>query len=267
MLEHDENRKQIQDYHFQGMGAVSEYDVRFLCSLIDESRPKRFLEVGVASGMSSAFLLKALSRVSKDCHLDSVDLGVQYYVDQSKKVGYLIDEIIPNPECTYEVHRGKWAGDIEQIAAGKKYDMVFIDANHMHPWPTIDTILTLPLISPNTWVAHHDIALKDMEGYAHGIGPFNIYEAFPNPKKASDCKYKNIGAFQIVKPYQEYEGALAEAMDKPWTVNNPIYPRFSDQINAFVEKHYSADFAKVVRQNMDANNEIKLKDVAEKKSA
>ena len=159
MLEQAEIEATIQEHHFVGMGAVSQYDVRFLCDLVEKYRPKNVFELGVASGMSSSFLLRALARVSSECKLYSVDLGTQYYVDRSKLVGYLIDEIVPVKECEFEIHRGCWAGDAKKIIGDDKLDLIFIDANHMHPWPTIDTMLLLPFANPDAVIAHHDIAL------------------------------------------------------------------------------------------------------------
>ena len=264
MLETSEIQETIRQHHFKGMGAVSEYDVRFLCDLIDKYRPTNVLELGVASGMSTTFLLRSLERVSNKCMLYSVDFGENYYVDPTKKVGYLINEIIPNPGCKFELHRGCWAGDAERILGGQKLDLIFIDANHMHPWPTIDTMMLLPLANPEAVMAHHDIALHTNPGYEHGIGPFNVFDEFPEPKFASQCDQKNIGAFQLAKPFAAYESILLRALEKPWTVTNPMGARITNRINEFVRQHYGASFAKAVAENL-AKNISALNESAEQK--
>lgn len=267
MLETSEIQETIRQHHFNGMGAVSEFDVRFLCDLIDKYRPLNVFELGVASGMSTTFLLRSLERISNRSMLYSVDFGENYYVDPSKKVGYLVSEIIPNPGCKFELHRGCWAGDAEQILGGQKLDLIFIDANHMHPWPTLDTIMLMPLTKPDAMVAHHDIALHTKTGYEHGIGPFNVFEEFPQPKFASQCEQKNIGAFQLTQPLAEYESVLLRALDKPWTVTNPMGSRLVNRINEFVGQRYSAAFAKAVAANLAQNINTLNEQSEQKKSA
>jgi predicted O-methyltransferase YrrM len=267
MLETSEIQETIRRHHFKGMGAVSEYDVRFLCDLIDKYRPRNVFELGVASGMSTTFLLRSLERVSNKCMLYSVDFGENYYVDPSKKVGYLVNEIIPNPGCQFELHRGCWAGDAERILGGQKLDLVFIDANHMHPWPTIDTMLLMPLTTPDAIVAHHDIALHTKPGHEHGIGPFNVFDEFPQPKFVSPCEQKNIGAFQLANSLAEYESILLRALEKPWTITNPMGARLTKRINECVACHYSPSFAASVAENLAKNINALIEQSEQKKSA
>ena len=185
--------------------------------------------------------------------LYSVDFGENYYVDPTKKVGYLIDEIIPRAGCKFEIHRGCWAGDAERILAGQKLDLIFIDANHMHPWPTINTMMLLPLARPNVVIAHHDIALHNKPGYGHGIGPLNVFEEFPPPKFVSQCPQKNIRGFQITMPIAQYEPLLLNAFRKPWTLTKPMGRRITNRINEFVSQHYSPAFAREIAGNLKEN--------------
>ena len=182
MLETSEIRETIRQHHCEGAGDVSRFVVRFLCDLIDKFRPSNVFQLGVASGMSSTFLLRALERVSNRCMLYSVDIGEHCGADPTRKVGYLIAEAIPNPGCRFELHRGCWAGDAERILGGHKLDLVSVDADQLHPWPTIDTLLLMPLTSPNAVFAHHDIALHKNPGHEHSTGPFNVFDEFPQPK-------------------------------------------------------------------------------------
>ena len=67
MLEAAEIHEIVRKHHFAGMGAVSEFDIRFLCELVAKYRPMNVFELGVASGMSTSFLLRALERISNAC--------------------------------------------------------------------------------------------------------------------------------------------------------------------------------------------------------
>lgn len=104
MLSVDEIEPVFQRFYFDGMGAVSRGDAKFLCDLIKESQPAKCFEVGVASGMSTTFLLKALAKVGPETELVSVDISRQYYADRTKQVGYIVDAAIPelvvSMDCT-----------------------------------------------------------------------------------------------------------------------------------------------------------------------
>ena len=79
MLSFEEIDAVLREHYFDGMGCVSQGDARFLCDLIQESQPTKCFEVGVASGMSTTFLLKALAKTGPERELVSVDISSQYY--------------------------------------------------------------------------------------------------------------------------------------------------------------------------------------------
>lgn len=241
-------------YYFDGMGAVSRYDAQFLCELIAASRPTKCFEVGVASGMSTTFILKALAKIGQDCELVSVDISRQYYADRTKQVGYVVDAAISNLGCKYSLHFNHWSADAETFGADEKFDFVFIDAHHGHPWATLDTMLVLPFVKPGAWIAIHDIALKDIPRFATQTGPFHVFEAFPAPKKKSQFDTQNIGAFQVTEPHRDYESVLLASLAQPWTVSGVIKESFSKRIFEMVERFYSAEFASAVGALIEAHN-------------
>ncbi len=254
MLSLDEIDLVFHQYYFDGMGAVSRYDAKFLCDLIEESRPGKCFEIGVASGMSTTFLLKALANIGPDCELVSVDISQQYYADRTKEVGYVVDEAIPELGCKYGLHFHHWSADAEKFGADEKFDFVFIDAHHSHPWATLDTILVLPFVKLGAWIAHHDIALKDIPKFASETGPFNVYEAFSAPKKKSQFENQNIGAFQVEGSHRDYEAQLLASLAQEWTVSGVIKESFYNRIYEIVERFYSAEFAAQVRTQIEAHN-------------
>jgi len=257
MLSLDEIDQVFDQYFFTGMGAVSRYDAQFLCDLIAESRSEKCFEVGVASGMSTTFILKALEKVGPQSELVSVDISQQYYADRTKQVGYVVDAALPNPGCKFELHFNHWSADAEQFSESAKFDFVFIDAHHSHPWATLDTMLVLPFIKHGAWIAHHDIALKDIPKFATQTGPFHIYEAFPAPKKKSQFENQNIGAFQITETHRDYEAQLLASLNQEWTVSGVIKESFTSRIFEMVKRFYSAHFAaEVCAQIMEHNKKI-----------
>jgi len=254
MLGLDEIDLVFDQYYFDGMGAVSRNDAKFLCDLIQESRPGKCFEIGVASGMSTTFLLKALAKLGPESELVSVDISQQYYADRTKEVGYVADAAIPEPGCKYGLHFHHWSADAEKFAADGKFDFVFIDAHHSHPWATLDTMLVLPFVKPGTWITVHDIALKDIPRFASETGPFHVYEAFPPRKKKSQFENRNIGAFQVTGSHGDYEPQLLTSLAQDWTVSGVIKQSFYDRIFGMVERFYSPDFAAQVRAQIEAHN-------------
>lgn len=255
MLSLDEIDEVFHEHYFEGMGAVSRYDAKFLCDLIEQCRPIKCFEVGVASGMSTTFLLKALAKVGPQCELVSADISQQYYADRTKQVGYVVDAAIPNLGCKYDLHFHHWSADAEKFVAEGKFDFVFIDAHHSHPWATLDTMLVLPFVKPGAWIVHHDIALKDIPKFASQTGPFHVYEAFPEPKKKSKFENQNIGAFQVSGSHRDDETQLLASFAQEWTVSGVIKESFYIRIFEMVERLYSNEFAADVCAQIKSHNQ------------
>ncbi len=255
MLSIEEIRAVFHQHYFENMGSVSHGDAKFLCDLIQQNQPKKCFEVGVASGMSTTFLLKALAKLGPEHELISVDISRQYYADRTKQVGYVVDAEIPLVGCKFRLHFNCWSADAQRFSEDQKFDFVFIDAHHSHPWPTLDTLLVLPFVEMGTWIAHHDISLKDRPGFAHETGPFNVYEAFPEPKKKSQFDDQNIGAFQITANHYEYEEFLLTSLEQTWTVSGMIKESFCNRIFEMIDQFYSSSFAKQVRNQLESHNQ------------
>ena len=115
-------------------------------------------------------------------------------------------------------------------------------------------MLVLPFVKPGTWIAHHDIALKDIPRFAHETGPFHVYETFDQPKKKSQRERQNIGAFRIDDEHRDYEETLLASLAQQWTVSGVIKESFHNRINELVERYYSEAFATEVRQLIEAHN-------------
>ena len=254
MLSLEEIEAVFQEYYFDGMGAVSRGDAKFLCDLIEEIRPTKCFEVGVASGMSTTFLLKALAKLSPETELVSVDISQQYYADRTKQVGYVVDAAIPELGCKFGLHFNHWSADAERFAANEKFDLVFIDAHHSHPWATFDTMLVLPFVKTGAWIAWHDIALHEIPRFVSQTGPFQVYEAFPSPKKKSQVENQNIGAFQVTGSYRDYENYLLASLAKEWTVSGMIKQSFYDRIFEMADRYYGVPFASQVRELIEGHN-------------
>ena len=255
MLTQQEIGEVFQQHYIPDMGCVNQGDAMFLCQILDSTRPEKCFEVGVASGMSTTFLLRSLERISANSELISVDVEEQYYADKTKPTGYVVTKTVPNPKCKFRLLTENWSADAEQLSADGKFDFVFIDALHVHPWPTIDTMMVLPFVKPGTWIVHHDIAISSTPQYSKMTGPINLLNAFPEPKRTSELdEMKNIGGFQVSGNHRDYEDAIRKSLENEWTLNWVIGDRFLPRILDVAERFYSDDLAVYVRHKIELHN-------------
>lgn len=86
---------------------------------------KKSVEIGVASGIGSLIILEA---GSKEHH--GIDINQNFYIENKFPTG----AVVLNRK-NFHLHIGK----IIVIAKNlPKFNFVYIDADHRHPWPTID---------------------------------------------------------------------------------------------------------------------------------
>lgn len=216
-------------------GNISEHDVPFLAGLINYIGPSRMLEIGVASGWSSAVMLQSANSNGNNARLSAIDLSHHYYLDKSIPTGQAVNEVTPDHIKNYDLLTGRLAIDVmDEIG---DVDFVFIDAHHMHPWATLDMISVLPFISEGTWVAFHDLNLCRVERHQHlNRGPYYMFNAWPDAKLHSTQNPPMIGAVKMERAPEAYLSELLEILYTPWeiTVNAGIQSRFVD----FIGRHF-----------------------------
>ena len=86
--------RSLSAFTVSAWGAVSVSDLQFLYDVIAEARPENFLEVGVATGLSSSFLGRFLE-LNGGKNYTGIDISDRFYGDPSLKLGFLIDELLP----------------------------------------------------------------------------------------------------------------------------------------------------------------------------
>ena len=75
-------------------GALLEkIDMRFINGMIRKYKPKKILEVGVASGDSTAIILNAIQNI-ENSHLYSIDKLPYVYNIKEKETGWIVKEKI-----------------------------------------------------------------------------------------------------------------------------------------------------------------------------
>ena len=221
-------------------GTISDYDAQFLAGLVTFANAENAVEIGVASGWSSAVLLTALSKLAGKRRLTGIDLSPTYYLDDSIPTGRAVQEIVPNLASNYHLLTGRLAFDVMPEIG--KVDFAFIDGHHMHPWATLDMLSILPFIDRGRWVAMHDLNLCTFERHRHmNRGPFYLFYMWPDQKLHSTQQPTMIGAVIIDRPPADYLPTLLEILYTPWEVD--VDPADLARLAALISAHFGEEWS------------------------
>lgn len=202
-------------------GHISHADGRFLETLIREGVRQPVLEIGVASGWSSTVLLSLLEcsppSASPDLWLRSYDVAEWCYFDPTRRVGAAVGEVAPQLARYWKLNVGNAARAGAELR-GAGIDLAFIDADHRHPWATLDLLALLPALAADGWVALHDIALPTFAERPewHVFGPKYLFDLWPWEKRVAEGDRKNIGAVRLPGDVEAVRMLCDEVLAKPW---------------------------------------------------
>ncbi len=200
-------------------GHISLEDAALLAELI-EGRPKGpVVEIGVASGWSSAVLLHLLSRESdsEQVWLHSYDVSDRCYFDPSRQVGEAVGEVVPALVPHWRLHLGD-AEEAMRQHRSNPVELAFIDADHRHPWPTLDLLALLPALAPDAWVALHDINLPAISTKPEWrvFGPKHLFDLWPWEKRVAAGSQRNIGAVRVPSDHAAVHRFCSEVLERAW---------------------------------------------------
>lgn len=200
-------------------GHISLEDAGLLAELI-EGRPKRpVVEIGVASGWSSAVLLHLLARepAQGEVWLHSYDVSERCYFDSSRRVGEAVEEVVPALAQHWRLHLGD-AEEATRQHCAEPVELAFIDADHRHPWPTLDLLALLPALAPGAWVALHDINLPAIATKAEWrvFGPKHLFDLWPWEKRVAAGSQRNIGAVRVPGDHDAVRRFCSEVLRREW---------------------------------------------------
>lgn len=228
----------IHQLHCQPeFGTTTPDELNYIQSLIIKHRPKRVIEIGTASGVTTGFIAQFLSE-NAGTSVTSIDLAETFFASPSDPVGYLARKIYPGTDIEIEIHPRKTSLDLE--ALGGPWDMAFVDANHQHPWPTLDTLAVAPFLSGPRIVIHHDLQLYRNFRRLRGIGPRVLFNEMPHDHRhAVKANGWNIFSLDLTMPNNTLEHVSIGAFSMPWTALPPLGERTLRRCSQFLGKHYS----------------------------
>ncbi len=220
-------------------GNISEPDQPLLIGLTKLLKPKKVVEIGVASGWSGCLFVDTLIQNSLPAEYIGIDLSPRYYLDTSKETGAAITELFPDTAINKKMLFGQSAIDCLE-AIGGDIDLAFIDGDHRHPFAILDLLSLLPSLNPCSYVLLHDINLSTFERHKQlNRGPKYLFECWPYEKIHSSQYLPMIGAVKIPTLIDEgFLTLLLNTVYTPWEkkVEYPLLEKIASSLgNAYGE--------------------------------
>lgn len=197
-------------------GAVLLDDALFLFDMVQCLRPLRMVELGTASGVSTAVLLKSMAAAhgrdsaAAGWSVPTYDLLSHCYWDADVPIGYAVRIMTPELADRAIFHAPGIASDIARDfgpSGAGPLPLLFIDACHKHPYPVGDLIGVLPALAAGAWVILHDINLparaaayeqRTGEKVHWGErGAKLLFDHWPYEKLSGCGSIPNIGAIRL----------------------------------------------------------------------
>jgi predicted O-methyltransferase YrrM len=196
-------------------GQIGFNESLLLLKAIARRKPEQFVEIGTASGFSTKLISTVMKRY---CNGDLVtfDISDRWYLDPLKPVGFMARGAAENRVKVRFVQGTSVA--IYDIFGAPTIDAAFVDGSHYHPWPTIDTLLLLPLMQPNGFIIHHDLNLYMTYEYRDQIGPKFLYDQIPDHMKERDGCEPFSRSYCVFPPenYLTLTENMIQSLRLPW---------------------------------------------------
>ena len=146
-------------------GPIPPGDAIFLASFIARVRPKHMVEIGVASGYSSAFILtiaRELNLFSDGPFLFSYDLEEKL---PNNTVGQFLEQHHADLKPRWSLNTKKTMIDIlEGNAPFPPVNgpfLAFVDGGHRHPWPMVDVVGLARKVQQPFWAILQDYEMVE----------------------------------------------------------------------------------------------------------
>lgn len=236
-------------------GAIDGYDLRFIAAMIESVEPVQLVEIGCASGLSTAALASMLNQLGP-ARILSFDLADRFYADPTRAVGFLLDGAPAHERVDVSVKTGCTSLDVADHLDGPA-DFAFVDAAHKHPWPLIDTLALLPFLRSGAPLLHHDLQMYRGDGF-YANGPKILLDQLPaavviragslvppgsEPVLRTRKIRDNIFAVHTPRDPGALAVRLADGFYIPWD-DDPgkrVPEAFAERFSTFLRHHYDPE--------------------------
>ena len=158
--------------------------------------------------------------IGGDFYVASYDVQERLYYDHSRRVGDAAREMLPKDLVAHVSFRAPGtAMTVREDYGDDAIELLFIDANHSHPWPTLDLLATLDSLRPGALVVLHDINLPLISQEFPSWGVKWVFDGLDVEKEIPAEALPNIGLLVIPEDKGRVRTELqAIASDRPWEV-------------------------------------------------
>ena len=202
-------------------GHISRHDARFLFQRVLDSAPEVVIEIGTATGLSTAILCHgAKMAAAGSAHplafeVHSYDISTRFYANREKRVGDAAREMLDSELLEHiSFHAPATASMAREQHDRDRLGSPSSDAAHKHPWPVLDLLAMLPCLRPGANVLLHDIHLPQLVEENKVFGAQWLYEGLDVEKESDrDAPLPNIGGITIPDDKTRLRGQLLALMD------------------------------------------------------
>ncbi len=246
----DEIQRNIDTNWEPGFGPVSAAEALFIQENIKARRPDVYVEIGVASGISTGLAAHALAKVGAR-RLVAIDINPSF---MKAPTGRKYGNIYKGRDVSVEINTPYTSLDIDTLLGSDQIGMAFVDGSHQHPWPVIDLMMLIPRLQNNAVVAFHDLDLFKKYLPQVGVGPKYLYDQFDDSTRTrgSGPGGSNIFTLKLNGKPAAYERQLMDALFLPWTLSAPFSLSTASKVFAMLEKHYSPQMKAVFEKTYSA---------------
>lgn len=229
-------KQELDPFRYQMM---SLHDHAFIKWLLDIYKPRKIVEVGIAAGGTTAFLLKQTGHGQR---VYGVDNCKNFYLDPEKLTGYIVEENnSPSEKERCVILRGKDVIErLEEIGAG--IDFLILDTAHRMPGEVMSFLACYPYLKKGACVVVHDLSLNyrnssqapdKTDAYCTRV----LWSAIGSGKKyLPNNEHHSIGAIEIDDWTERSIESVFMALGISWNYYpEAMLPLYAD----FFKEHYS----------------------------
>lgn len=223
-------------------GSLTVEEVGWLQELVVTHRPRRVLELGTASGLTTGFLARFVAEQGGE-RVVTLDHDDTFFGDSSKPNGFLVDQVYPGGPVVVEQRTFATSPSVALRSDEETYEMAFVDANHQHPWPTIDALCVIPALVGPCVLLMDDLNLYRRQVKGRGIGPKHLFDQFPEARRErAPVSGGNVFRLHVQDlSTTELELIAGDCLAIPWTLTNVITPERLDDVRSALSAHYSTE--------------------------
>lgn len=245
---------------------MTRFESAFLLGVIEHYRPKTIVEVGVASGVTTAMILKKLLQSNYQAKLYSLDL-LNYCVENNKKLtGYYASEYYSNlisDNLTFNLFTGsvsaKYFQNIEGII-----DLLILDTSHVIPGEILDFLLFLPKMAEGSLVILHDINLQFLNfmEYHNNSATLELFSSvvadkYLNLDSTGNDIFTNIALFIVNHKTKDHIENVFLTLCNRWVgrLDNSDLTLYDNVFSQYYDDHIYKLFRISIELNSNENHE------------